>query len=52
MASFRKKGKVWYYRFVDAKGVKRERKGCLKSVLPSNGASGRIGSSQYQGRFG
>lgn len=28
MASFRKKSKVWYYRFVDADGVKRERKGC------------------------
>ena len=28
MASFRKKGKVWYYRFVDANGVKREQKGC------------------------
>jgi site-specific recombinase XerD len=27
MASFRKRGKVWYYRFVDAEGVKRERKG-------------------------
>ena len=27
MASFRKKGRVWYYRFVDAEGVKRERKG-------------------------
>ena len=23
MASFRKKGKVWYYRYVDAEGVKR-----------------------------
>ena len=28
MASFRKKGKVWYFRYVDAEGVKRERKGC------------------------
>jgi hypothetical protein len=28
MASFRKHGNVWYYRFVDADGVKRERKGC------------------------
>src|SRR4051812_9615317 len=28
MASFRKKGKVWYFRFTDAEGVKRERKGC------------------------
>jgi integrase len=28
MASFRKKGKVWYYRYVNADGVKRERKGC------------------------
>ncbi len=28
MASLRKHGKVWYYRFVDADGVKRERKGC------------------------
>jgi integrase len=28
MASFRKKGRVWYYRFVDADGVQRERKGC------------------------
>src|SRR4051794_19048437 len=28
MASFRKKGKVWYYRYVDAEGVKRERRGC------------------------
>src|SRR4051794_16693436 len=28
MASFRKRGKTWYYRFVDADGVKCERKGC------------------------
>jgi integrase len=28
MASFRKHGKVWYYRFVDGDGFKRERKGC------------------------
>jgi integrase len=28
MASFRKKGKVWYFRFVNADGVKRELKGC------------------------
>src|SRR3954462_2433829 len=28
MASFRKRGKVWYYRYVDGDGVKREAKGC------------------------
>jgi hypothetical protein len=28
MASLRKKGKVWYYRYSDADGVQRERKGC------------------------
>ena len=28
MASYRKRGKTWYYRFVDADGVKRECKGC------------------------
>jgi integrase len=28
MASLRKHGKVWYFRFVDADGKKRERKGC------------------------
>jgi integrase len=28
MASFRKHGGNWYYRFVDADGKKRERKGC------------------------
>ena len=28
MASLRKRGRVWYYRFVDADGVGRERKGC------------------------
>ena len=28
MASLRKRGSVWYYRFVDADGVKQERKGC------------------------
>lgn len=28
MASYRKKGRTWYYRFVDADGVKRERPGC------------------------
>ncbi|SIO58479.1 Site-specific recombinase XerD [Singulisphaera sp. GP187] len=28
MASFRKRGAVWYFRFVDADGVKREVKGC------------------------
>jgi integrase len=28
MASFRKHGKNWYFRFVDGDGVRRERKGC------------------------
>ena len=28
MASYRKRGKVWYYRFIDADGIKREAKGC------------------------
>lgn len=28
MASLRKRGRVWYYRYVDADGVSRERKGC------------------------
>src|SRR4051794_18223842 len=28
MASYRKRGRVWYYRYVDAEGVKCERKGC------------------------
>ena len=28
MASLRKKGKLWYFRFTDADGVKRERRGC------------------------
>jgi integrase len=28
MASLRKRGRVWYYRFVDADGVKRELPGC------------------------
>src|SRR5262245_14375469 len=28
MASYRKRGRVWYYRFTDADGVKREEKGC------------------------
>jgi integrase len=28
MASLRKRGKVWYYRYVDAEGTKREVKGC------------------------
>ncbi len=28
MASLRKKGKVWYFRFTDSEGVKKERKGC------------------------
>ena len=28
MASFRKRGRVWYYRYVDADGVQHERKGC------------------------
>ncbi len=28
MASFRKKGKAWYYRFTDGDGKQRERKGC------------------------
>ncbi len=28
MASFRKRGKIWHYRYVDADGVQRERKGC------------------------
>ena len=26
--SFRKYGRIWYYRFTDADGIKRERKGC------------------------
>ena len=28
MASLRKRGRVWYYRFVDADGVRRSAKGC------------------------
>ena len=28
MASFRKRGKVWYYRFIDGPGRPLERKGC------------------------
>jgi len=28
LASLRKRGKVWYYRFADADGIYRERKGC------------------------
>ena len=28
MASFRKRGKVWYFRFVDADGTPKTRKGC------------------------
>jgi site-specific recombinase XerC len=28
MASLRKRGRVWYYRVVDAEGVQHERKGC------------------------
>ena len=28
MASVRKRGRVWYYRFVDADGVRHEVKGC------------------------
>src|SRR5579883_1023113 len=28
MASLRKRGNVWYYRYTDADGVKRQRKGC------------------------
>ena len=28
MASLRKRGRVWYYRYVDADGVQHERKGC------------------------
>ncbi len=28
MSSVRKRGRVWYYRFVDADGVRHERKGC------------------------
>jgi integrase len=28
MASFRKRGRVWYYRIIDAEGAKVERKGC------------------------
>src|SRR5262245_2068999 len=28
MASFRKIGRNWFYRYVDASGVQRERKGC------------------------
>ena len=28
MASLRKRGQVWYFRYVDADGTKRKRKGC------------------------
>ena len=28
MASLRKRGKVWYYQFIDGEGIKRERRGC------------------------
>ena len=27
MASLRKRGRVWYYRYTDADGIRRERKG-------------------------
>ena len=41
MASFRKKGKVWYFRFVDSEGVMSERKGCpdLQATKQLAGAS-------------
>ena len=28
MASLRKRGRIWYYRFTNSDGVKRERRGC------------------------
>src|SRR5262245_5754112 len=28
MASYRKRGKVWYFRFIDSDGIQREAKGC------------------------
>src|SRR4051794_3493658 len=28
MSSLRKRGRIWYYRFTDADGIKRETKGC------------------------
>jgi integrase len=28
MASYRKRGRVWYYRFADSDGIRREAKGC------------------------
>src|SRR3954464_5681210 len=28
MASFRKLGRNWFYRYIDADGIQRERKGC------------------------
>src|SRR4051794_12183779 len=28
MASYRKRGRVWYYRYTDEFGIKREEKGC------------------------
>ena len=34
MASLRKRGKVWYYQFIDGDGIKRER--------PSSQTGGRL----------
>src|SRR5262245_43651605 len=36
MASYRKRGKVWYYRFVDADGLKPEEKGCADKRVTEN----------------
>src|SRR4051812_28163213 len=51
MPSLRKRGKVWYYRFTDADGIKREWKGCgdkrateeLARAAESEAARGRAG---------
>ena len=52
MASFRKKGKIWYYRFVDANGKPHERRGCPdRRETESMASAAEVEASKIRGGF-
>ena len=54
VASFRKKGKAWYYRFTDSDGKQYERKGCsdLRETEAMAGAAEAEASKVKSGYIG
>jgi integrase len=52
MPSLRKRGAVWYFRYVDASGVKREHKGCRdKAATLAMAAAVEVEIAQIKGGF-